>query len=269
MYNRGVMHRIATNVLFAATLLAQVPSQIPSDLKFEVASLKPSEKENQGFAGIRPALGGQRYEAANCPITLMIQVAYRIKADQIVGAPGWLETDRFDMEALAAKPSSADELHVMLMNMLADRLQLKFHHEQRDMQRYALTVDKGGPKLTSHEADNGGDTWIDVAEAPFLHMKMKATSTPMDYLAFRLSQLMDRPVVNLTNLSGGYDFHLDYTRELPLGFPTNGKINGEEPDTSGPTVFAAVKQQLGLELKAGKGPVEVIVIDHVEKPSAN
>ena len=133
---------------------------------------------------------------------------------------------------------------------------------------YALTVGKGGPKLTPHEAANAGEPWIDQAQEKFLHMKMKATSASMDYFAFRLSQLLDRPVVDLTNLTGGYDFNLEYTRELPPGFPEGGKINGEDPDTSGPTVFAAVKQ-LGLELKGQKGPVEVIVIDHVEKPTGN
>ena len=157
----------------------------------------------------------------------------------------------------------------MLMNMLVDRLQLKFHREKREMQMYALTVDKGGPKLMPHEAANGGDPWIDQAEETLLHVKMKATCAPMDYFAFRLSQLMDRPVVDLTNLHGGYDFNLEYTRELPPGFPQGGQINGQEPDTSGPRVFEAVKQQLGLELKAGKGPVDVIVIDHAEKPSGN
>jgi uncharacterized protein (TIGR03435 family) len=254
--------------LLAATISAQTPARIPPDLRFEVASLKPSNATGQG-AGIRPAPGGQRYEAVNCPIKLMIQVACRIKADQITGGPNWLETDRFDMQAKAEKPSSADELHIMLMNMLADRLQLKFHHEKKEMQMYALTVDKSGPKLTAHEAANAGDPWIDQAEESFLHVKMKATSSPMDYLAFRLSQFTDWPVVDLTNLHGGYDFSLNFTRELPPEFPQNGKINGEDPDTSGPTLFAALKQQLGLELKAQKGPVDVIVIDHVEKPADN
>lgn len=255
-------------VLIAAGLLAQAPGRIPPDLRFEVASLKPNKGTQQGF-GIRPAPGGQRYEATNCPIKLMIQVAYRIKAEQIVGGPGWLETDRFDMDAKAEKPSSADELHVMLMNMLADRLQLKFHHEKKDMQMLALTVDKGSPKLTPHEAASGGDPWIDETAEGTLHVKMKATSAPLDYLAFRLSLLTQWPVVNLTNLHGGYDFNLEFTRDLPPGFPPNGKINGEDPDTSGPTMIAALKQQLGLELKAQKGPVDVIAIDHVEKPSEN
>jgi uncharacterized protein (TIGR03435 family) len=92
-------------------LLAQAPVKISPDLRFEVASFKPSTVQRDGF-GIRPAPGGQRYEAVNCPINVMIQAAYRVKPDQIVGAPAWMNTDRFDMEAKAEKPSNADELHV-------------------------------------------------------------------------------------------------------------------------------------------------------------
>lgn len=262
------MHSVAVYVLFLAPLLGQSPSAIPPDLRFEVASLKPGAPGGRG-GGIRPAPGGQRYEATNCSIKLMIQVAYRVKAEQVVGGPSWMDTDPFDMEAKAEKQSSGDELHVMLMNMLVDRLKLKFHHEKKEMRMYALTVGQGGPKLTPHEAANGGDPWIDVAQAKFLHLKITATSAPLDYFAFRLAQFMDLPVVDLTGLKGGYDFTLEYTRDLPPNFPEGGKVNGEDPDTTGPTIFQAVKQQLGLEMKAEKGPVEVIVIDHVEKPTAN
>ena len=262
------MHRLAVCVLCAAPLCAQPPAKIPPELRFEIASLKPSTGQERG-GGIRPAPGGQRYLATNCPIKLMIQVAYRVKADQIVGGPAWLETERYDMEGKAEKQSNGDEMHVMLMNLLVDRLQLKFHHEKKEMAIYALLPGKGAPKLTPHEAANAGDPWIDQTQEKFLHLKLKATSAPMDYVAFRLSQLMDRPVVDMTNLHGGYDFELAYTRELPPGFPEGGKINGEDPDTSGPSIFEAVKQQLNLELKARKGPVDVIVIDHVEKPTGN
>jgi len=262
------MHRIAVCGLLLTPLLAQSPSAIPADLRFDVASLKLSPPGGRG-GGIRPAPGGQRYVANNCPIKLMIQVAYRVKAEQIVGGPAWLDTDGYDMEAKAEKQSSGDELHAMLMNMLVDRLQLKFHNEKKEMRMYALTVGQGGPKLTPHEAANGGEPWIDMAQAKFLHIEMTATSAPMDYFAFRLAQLMDLPVVDLTGLKGGYDFTLEYTRDLPPNFPEGGKINGEDPDTTGPSIFQALKQQLGLELKAQRGPVEVIVIDHVERPTAN
>jgi uncharacterized protein (TIGR03435 family) len=262
------MMRLAVSVLFGATLLAQAPGKIPADLRFDVSSLKPSDGSRQG-GGIRPAPGGQRYEAWNCPIKLMIQVAYRVKAEQVVGGPGWIETDRYDMEAKADKPSNAEELHVMLINMLVDRLQLKFHQEKKEMAMYALTIDKGGPKLTPHEAANSGEPWIDQQQEKFLHLKLTATSAPMDYVAFRLAQLLDRPVADLTGLKGGYDFTLTYTRDLPPGFAPGALLNGEPPDTSGPTIFEALRAQLGLSLKPQKGPVDVIVIDHVEKPTAN
>ena len=262
------MRCIAVWMLTGAALLAQAPSKLPSDLQFEVASLKMSQDNGPG-GGIRPAPGGQRYQARNCPIKLMIQVAYRVKAEQIVGGPDWLANDRYDMEAKADKPSTPEQLHVMLMNMLVDRLQLKFHHEKREMRMYALTVDKGGPKLTPHEAANAGDPWIDQNVDRVVHVKMKATCAPLDYFAFRLSQFMDLPVVDMTSLRGGYDFNLEYTRDLPPGIPEGARLNGEVIDTSGPTVFAAVKDQLGLDLKAQKGMVDVIVIDHAEKPAIN
>jgi uncharacterized protein (TIGR03435 family) len=261
------MHRVALGLLVAAPLVAQAPT-VPSDLRFEVASLKPSLPGGRG-GGIRPAEGGMRYVANNYPIKGMIMVAYRVKADQIVGGPPWLDTDLYDMEAKAEKPSTPDELHTMLMNLLVDRMQLKFHLEQREMRRYTLTVDKDGPKMTPHEAQTAHDPWMDLAQEKFLHLKFTATAAPLQYVAFQFSQVVDRPVVDMTGLNGGYDFTLSFTRDLPPGFPEGGKINGEDPDTSGPNIFQAIKQQLGLELKADKGPVQVIVIDHVEKPSAN
>jgi uncharacterized protein (TIGR03435 family) len=134
---------------------------------------------------------------------------------------------------------------------------------------YALVVDKAGARMTPHEAANAGDPWIDQSIDMLVHVKMKATFASMDYFAFRLSQLMDRPVIDLTNLKGGYDFRLEYTRDLPLGVPENAHLNGVPIDTSGPTVFAAARQQLGLEMKAQKGYVDVIVIKHAEKPTEN
>ena len=157
----------------------------------------------------------------------------------------------------------------MLMNLLSDRLQLKFHHEKKDMRRYEITVDKDGAKLTAHDPQNPHDVWIEITQEKFLHMKLTATAVPMDYVAFRLASLMDSPVVDLTGLKGNYDFTLTFTRDLPPGFPEGGKINGEDPDFSGLNVYQALKQQLGLSLKAQRGPTDVIVIDHAEKPTAN
>lgn len=262
------MRRMAFGCFLAVPLLAQLPSTLKSDLRFEVASFKPSTAGRKDY-GIRPAPGGQRYEAWNCPIKVMLEAAYRIKPEQIVGAPGWFDSEPYDMEAKADKPASTDDLHAMLINLLVDRLQLKLHRESRDMRRYALSVDKDGPKLAPHPNANAGELWIDQKEEKFLHVKLKGTAAPVDYLAFRLSLLMDLPVVDLTGLHGTYDFSVEYTRDLPPNTPPTAKLNGQEIDTSGPTVFAVLKQQLGLDLTAGKGPVEVLVIDSAERPTAN
>ena len=98
---------------------------------------------------------------------------------------------------------------------------------------------------------------------------MSAKFSPMDYFAWRLGQSLDRPVVDQTGLEGGYDFELSFTRDLPPGIPEGAQINGAPIDTSGPTVFEAVKRQLGLKLTAQKGPAPVIVIDHIEKPAVD
>ena len=252
-------------ILVAAALAAQQPSAIPADLRFEVASLKLST-DTSGVMGIRPAPGGQRYEARYCSIRLMIQAAFRLKPEQVTAVPEWFDTERYDMEAKAERSSSIDELHVMLMNMLVDRVHLRYHHEKKEMPIYALTLDKGTPKLTPHQAANGSELWIDQTSSEPLHVRLAATASSMDYFAFRLSALMDRPVVNQTNLPGGYDFVVSFTQEPPPGFTPDTKLNGQDVDTSGPTVYAALKQ-LGLEMKAGKGLADVIVIDHAEKPT--
>ena len=134
---------------------------------------------------------------------------------------------------------------------------------------YALTVDKSGAKLTPHEAKSAGDPWIDESSDVPFHIKLKATSAPMDYFAFRLAGRMDRPVIDETNLKGGYDFTLAYTRELPPGLPEGAMLNGAPIDTSGPSIYEAVRQQLGLRLESKKGPAPIIVIDHIEKPTEN
>src|SRR5258708_35145706 len=119
------------------------------DLKFEVATIKPAGPmdPNNYVAGLRPAPGGERYVATNAPLRMMLTSAFRVREDQIVGGPEWNGSDRFDMNAKAEEPSSHDALRSMLLNLLTDRFQIKFHHEKRDLPRYALTVDRNGPKM--------------------------------------------------------------------------------------------------------------------------
>lgn len=180
-----------------------------------------------------------------------------------------MDTDTFDMQAKAEKPSNVEELHIMLQNLLAERFQLQFHRSTKVMPMYALTVEKGGPKMEAHTAKSAGDPWVDIQQTKFLHQTWIATFVPMDYFAWRLSMLMDLPVVDQTNLKGGYDFKLSYTADLPPNLPAEARINGEAIDTTGPSIYEAVREQLGLKLEKTKGPVEILQIDRVEKPSGN
>jgi uncharacterized protein (TIGR03435 family) len=247
---------------------AQAPAQDPGLLKFVVASVKPSAPEARGGMA-RPEPGGLRYRGTNLPLRLYISSAYRIKADQVVGAPGWVDSDRFDIEAQAEKPSSLEEFHLMTRTLLAERFHLKFHFDAKEMPLYALVVDTGGAKLTLHDAANSGEPWIEQGmDMPF-HARWTATSSSMELFAFRLASVMDRPVIDLTGLKGDYDFKLAYTMDLPPNLSPNAMLNGQPIDTSGPSIFQAVRQQLGLRLEPRKGPVQVMVIDHVEKPSGN
>jgi uncharacterized protein (TIGR03435 family) len=254
---------------FAAVILAAIAVLSgQSALKFEVASIKPSQLGEARY-GIRPAPGGERYVASNVTLKQMITVAYRIKADQVAGGPAWLDADHYDMNAKAEHPSSIEELHAMLQDLLADRFQLRFHRESKELPMYALTVDKDGPKLKPHEAQSGGDPWIDQTQDHFPQMTWHATFAPMDFFAWRLSLILDRPVVDQTNLKGGYDFDLKFTQELPPNIQPGALLNGEPIDASGPTIFDAIRRQLGLKLERQKGPVEILVIDRAEKPVEN
>lgn len=190
-----------------------------------------------------------------------------------------MQTERYDMNAKAEKPSNIEELHMMLRNLLAEEFRLKFHRETRELPVYALTVDKDGPKLTPHESPSTGDTagkvWIADKRDPRPELALRrtwhATQAPMDLFALRLGEIMDRPVLNLTHLEGSYDFELSFIQApgLPPGAPDGTlRVNGVEVDTSGPSIIEAVRK-LGLRLERQKGPVEIMVIEHAEMPSAN
>jgi uncharacterized protein (TIGR03435 family) len=251
----------------------QEPKAAP--LAFEVTSVKaantpPAPGE---FAGIRAMPGGQTYIAKFAAVKLMIKLMYKITDSQIVGGPDWINTDRFDVQAKAEKPSSLDDLHIMFQTLLADRFQLKFHRETRTLPAFILTVDKGGSKMTRNESAEPWDIPIKGAgAAPPTPPTFTGTRVDMEYLRWWLGQQLnnfqqvDRPVVDQTGLKGFYDFKLTFAPDLSGRTGPNGE---PPPSFDGPSLFQALKEQLGLKLESSKGPVEVFVIDHVEKPTAN
>lgn len=195
---------------------------------------------------------------------------FRLTDDQIAGGPDWMNTELWDVRAKADHPSSVDDLHVMFQNLLIDRFQLKIRHETRTMPAFLLTIDKSGLKMKPNTSTEPFDIPIKGPNqiTPPTPPKFIGTRVPMYYLCWWLSQGglptgINRPIVDNTGLKGFYDFTLEFAPDL------TGRRgpNGETPPTfDGPDIFTALRQQLGLKLDSGKGPVEVFVIDHAERP---
>lgn len=214
--------------------------------------------------------GGERYTASNAYLKFLIQEAYHLDRDQIRGGPNWISTDLYNVNAKAEKPCSIDTMHLMLQSLLADRFKLQFHFEDVEGPVYALAVDKGGPKLSRHDSEYGHEPFDWGARPPDQQLKIgwHATSASMNYLAWQLASIINIPVINSTGLEGEYDFDLAFTMALPLGVPEGALINGVPIDTSGPTVYEAIRK-LGLKLERQTGHVKYMRIDRAEKPSEN
>jgi uncharacterized protein (TIGR03435 family) len=233
-------------------------------LTFDVASIKPSQP-GTGIYTIKPLAGGNGYTVQNAPVKLMIGLMFKVPTRQISGGPDWMDTDRFDVEAKTDHPYSIDDLHVMFQNLLADRFNLKFHKEIKEGPVYALSVDQSGLKM---KADGTGQA-LGIPILPSTGGSFKGTRVPMQYLCWWLGQQLQndgRPVIDETGLDQSYDFTLSFMPQLPPNV-SRDSLPPEMQDL--PSIFDALKQQLGLKLEAKKGPVEYFVIDHVDKPSAN
>jgi bla regulator protein BlaR1 len=257
---------------------------------FEVASIKPNQSGERNVRMMNPPDG--RFVATNVTLKMLIQIAYGVQEYQISGAPGWLNSERYDIEA-KSDSSVDDELHKlspdqirllkgrMLQGLLADRFKLTLRQETKELPVFALVVAKSGPKL---KQSTPGDTYANgikgpdgVAHPGMMLMRpgqITGQALPITSLARMLSQQLNRTIVDKTGLTGQYDITLQWTpdeEQIPKGMGNGSPINGGAPpeDSSGPSIFTAIQEQLGLKLESQKGPVEILVIDHVEEPSAN
>jgi uncharacterized protein (TIGR03435 family) len=235
-----------------------------ADPEFDVAVIKPSEPGSPG-KGIN--VRGRQLSTLNFSLQDMIKFCYGLHASQIIGAPSWVESENFNVTAKPAGEGQPNtkQWQIMIQKMLADRFQLTFHHEKKELSVYAITVGKNGPKLTKSAGDPNGLYGAGGPPSAF-----SARNINMGELAEVMqSNLLDKPVVNQTGLSGRFDFTLKFTpdqTQLPPGVrlpppPDDG--------TAPPDLFTAMQEQLGLKLQATKAPVDVIVIDRVAKPSGN
>jgi uncharacterized protein (TIGR03435 family) len=241
-------------------LWAQPPANTGGTFTFEVASVKPSAPGGRGGI-IRPQPGNQTYVGNNVSLRLMMTVAYGVTDRQIAGGPDWQTTDTFDFNARAARPGTTDELHQMLQNLLEERFQLKVRREKRESPVWTLVVDKGGAKMPEHDAQD-----LDHPPIRFTARGLEGRNANMNYFAFMLSRILDRNVVDKTGLAGNYDLNLQFAPDRPGPRP-DGADGPALPE--GPSIFTALKEQFGLRLESAKGPVEFLVIEHVEKPTGN
>jgi uncharacterized protein (TIGR03435 family) len=260
---------IRVGLMLSLTLTTAAQNQ---PLAFEVASVKPSPPPPglmatlglchgtdtqlptlpQAFPFPLPAQG--RCVIRSLSLTGIISVAYPTPAatltvnERITGGPGWVSADQYDIEAKAEDVASATDtqLKAMLRQLLTDRFKLRLHMEQKEVNGFALIIAKGGPKLKAGNGDYDG--------IRFGGGTMTATNASMAVLARSLAPRVGGAVVDQTGLKGGYAFSLPLTRDN---------------DPTAPVIFTLLQEELGLRLESTKVPVDIIVIDHAEKPTQN
>jgi uncharacterized protein (TIGR03435 family) len=227
-------------------------------LAFEVATVRPA-KDAEGMNNRRDPV---QATWTNMPLASVIQSAYRLQPDQLIGGPSWIRSDRWDVIAKTDRPATWEQQNRMLQPLLADRFKLKVHWETRQLSQYRLLTTKGGPKVhpvrdeESNERPGGTRIGRGLIDA-------HAITTAE--LAGWLRSELGRPVVDSTGLTGKYDFKLQWVPD-----ESQPNSEGETPplDATEPSIFAAIRE-LGLKLQAIKGPAEVLVVDYAERPSEN
>lgn len=246
-------------LLFGQTIQSVEPMAKDAHPAFEVATIKLSDPADQKH---RFEIHGRRILIENQTVEIMIEMSYGVHRKQVVNAPSWTESQRFDIEGLPdveGQPSVA-QFQEMVRKLLEERFALKFHTEKREMSRYALTVAKDGPKLEpTKSVPDALPNERGTGDVTSRTLQMENVS--MRDLAHNLQGELDRPVVDETGLKGKYDFTLKWLRQdAPAEAAT---------DTSVPTFFTAIQEQLGLKVEPSQGQVEMMVIDHIGQPESN
>jgi uncharacterized protein (TIGR03435 family) len=222
---------------------------------FLVATIKPSDpnETRDGFP-----LDGRHLACVNETVDTILTVAYGIHVKQIVNAPEWLSKDRFDITGVADTPGvpNLEQQQQMWRKLLADRFHLILHRETRELAVYAVRIAKSPPMLKVADPGKAMNTGNSTSGG---QRTLKFRNMSMAGFILNMNWYLDRPIVDQTSLPGNYDFTLKWT------FDDTAPPDPDAP----PSLFTAIKEQLGLKLDAVKGPAEVLVIDHIEQPSAN
>jgi uncharacterized protein (TIGR03435 family) len=280
-------HPILTTFLIALGMKTQAQTTAPRP-QAEVAVVRPSAPgADPGNINITPG----RFIVRNVPLLRLINIAYKIKMDHIIGGPAWLTKDGYDITA-TVQDMSGNNFPLILQTLLEDRFNLKVHPETREGPVYELTIAKGGVKM--QPTKEGSCVPFDLSRnrptpipgqircgmwqifQPGVRQGIGISlvdgpGVPFQSLTGWLSGVVDRPVLDLTGLTGLFDISLKWTPdEIAAHTAAPGdSAPSAAPEDLGPSIFTAVREQLGLELKSTKGPVPILVIDSVERPSEN
>jgi bla regulator protein blaR1 len=255
-------------------------------LTFEVASIKPSSGDEHRVAMMFQPGGG--FRATGATLKMLLTLAYDVREFQISGGPNWISSDRFDITARPERSASQEpptndprpmsdsqrktmqeQMAQRLQALFADRFQLVVHRETKEQQVYALVVGKNGSKLQPTQGTGERQGMMRMGRG-----QVDGQGISVDNLAHALSNQLGRPVMDRTGLKGNFDIKLQWTPDpgqsaTPLGGAPPPGVEPPPSDPNGPSLFTAIQEQLGLRLESQKGPVEMIVIDRVEKPSDN
>ncbi len=235
----------------------------------------PRSAQNGLLVGIRGGPGTADPSQMTCGFTLMNELlirAFGIKKLQIFG-PAWLDTERYDIVAKVPPGTTPEQANSMLQNLLVERFGLTFHREMKDMPVYELTLGKGPPKLKESAADPTARPSISLAPGPDRGLMASAKQEPLSAVFPMLEARWGHPILDKTGLTGKYDFSVgvDVPRTAPAGAPggpENPANNASEP--AGNALAAMIERDLGLKLEEKKAPVEILVIDRIEKlPTLN
>ncbi|MGC1421041.1 MAG: TIGR03435 family protein [Terracidiphilus sp.] len=255
---------LALPLLAACALAAQMPQPSPA---FEVATIKPVESTPRSPRYIVME-GPHRFVEKDYTLKLLIAAAYNLNPKAVSGGPPWIESDHYDILALTpgqVQPSH-DQQMAMLRTLLAERFKLSWHHEPKVFSIYALEIAKGGSKLKPSTAPATDQPALISTVYPQRILMPARNASMADFVSVLQRAVLDRPVVDKTGLTGRYDFNLEWA---PDESQFGDDVGAAPSDTPVPPFFTAIQQQLGLRLEATRGPIQTVVVDHAERPSAN
>ena len=250
-----------------AWAIPEPPKAMPADAKpkFDVLTVKPSDPNRPGKLF---TIRGRHVLTINTSISDLITFAYGLHPKQVVNGPSWLD-EKYDLDGVPdvdGQPSTP-QMRLLIQDALATRFGLKFHHDQREMAAFAVTVAKGGPKMTVT-----GDPPSAPVNFGFTALgRLRVTNATMqNFCEGMQGAVMDKPVVDQTGLSDRYDFTLTWTPDESQFAVLGGyKAPAQEDPNAPPSLYTALQEQLGLKMESTKAMVDTFVIDHLEKPSAN